>query len=528
MRHASSPFPGRRAAASVSGHVVLAAVASSASLASIASAGDSPFSPRLGWPITGLTNSSVDGGVMVNLDADPELELIQVVGPVVHGLNLDGTPAAGWPRTMSELGTFSAPAVGDIDGDKQLEIVVNSFFFGIGGRTYAYELDGTTVPGWPRDLGGNLKAPALGDVDGDGDDDVIVVVNQSGVGTVHVLGDDGTALPGWPRSFQSITGTGPCIGDVDGDGDPEIFAASFDRLYGFDHTGTTLPGFPWDPGPSFNFNYTTPVLADMDGDGDREILIGASDGQQQNSRFYVLDHDGSVRPGWPRPIDWGLYVPASVADVDGDGSLDVVVGDQALSPDPVNQIYAWNASGQSLDGFPYGPINAITAQIIIVDVDGDGFVELLYDDNCAQCDLQGINHDGTPLEAFPLVVDGSSFQQSPVLGDFDGNGTLDMAASGNFLQQGTTSLYQFTSSVAWNPALAPVRMYQYDEKRSGVVPQPAPVACPADLDRTGTVDFDDVLLILAGFGGPNADVDGDGVTAFSDLLAVLAAWGDCI
>lgn len=51
--------------------------------------------------------------------------------------------------------------------------------------------------------------------------------------------------------------------------------------------------------------------------------------------------------------------------------------------------------------------------------------------------------------------------------------------------------------------------------------------CPADLDRNGEVEFDDLLIVLASWDGPEGDIDGDGVTSFSDLLIVLAAWGPC-
>lgn len=511
---------------SVRPSLVLAGLAT-VSVAGAAAASGPDFQLRSGWPIQNLINSSVDGSVMVNLDADPELEEIRVVGNTVYGFELDGTIASGWPRVMSELGTFSPPAVGDIDGDGDNEIVINSFFYGIGGRTYAYELNGQLVPGWPIELGGNLKAPALGDVNGDGVDDVLVVVNVGGVGELHVLNGSAQGLIGFPRSLETTSGSGPTIGDVDGDGTNEIFAPSYDKLYGFAADGSPLPGFPWDPGATWNFNYTTAVLADFDDDGDREIVIGASNPETQQSRMYILDHDGTVRPGWPRLFDWGLYVPASVADVDGDGSLDVVAGSQALSPVPVCEVFAWRSNGQNLPGFPFSGTNAITAQIMIADVDGDGFVELLYDDNCAQCDLQGLNHDGTPLAGFPLVVDGSSFQQSPTLGDFDGDGLLDMAASGNFIQNGTTSVYQFTTNVTWDPAMAPVRTHQYDEKRSGVVPQEFGDDCPADLNDTGAIDFDDLLSLIAGWGTASGDVDGDGDTDFVDLTTLLAAWGPC-
>jgi hypothetical protein len=55
---------------------------------------------------------------------------------------------------------------------------------------------------------------------------------------------------------------------------------------------------------------------------------------------------------------------------------------------------------------------------------------------------------------------------------------------------------------------------------------------PGDLDGDGVIGFNDLLLVLAGWGacpGPCcvADVNGDGAVDFADLLLVLAGWGPC-
>jgi hypothetical protein len=85
-----------------------------------------------------------------------------------------GQPLSGWPRTM--LGNSEgSPAVGDIDGDGQLDIV-----HGIGGGSaespntlYAFKASGEYVDGFPITLGGPVKAtPFLCDMDRDGDIDI--------------------------------------------------------------------------------------------------------------------------------------------------------------------------------------------------------------------------------------------------------------------------------------------------------------------------------------------------------------------
>ncbi len=51
--------------------------------------------------------------------------------------------------------------------------------------------------------------------------------------------------------------------------------------------------------------------------------------------------------------------------------------------------------------------------------------------------------------------------------------------------------------------------------------------CPGDATGDGMVDFDDLNLVLSGWGsaGPAGDVDGSGVVDFDDLNLVLGSWG---
>jgi hypothetical protein len=54
-----------------------------------------------------------------------------------------------------------------------------------------------------------------------------------------------------------------------------------------------------------------------------------------------------------------------------------------------------------------------------------------------------------------------------------------------------------------------------------------PVDCPADLDRSGSVDAGDLALLLGGWAGAATDLDGNGTTDAADLAILLGAWGSC-
>lgn len=450
-----------------------------------------------GWPVT-VAGTSVGGGALVDLDGDPGLEFVLVAGnstgSQVHAFDTDGTSLPGWPRPIGS-GSFSAPAFGDIDGDGDGEVVLTGFFFGISGSLYAFHHDGTPVAGFPTTAGGTLKNPALGDLDGDGDLEILVAYNSGGIAELHALQGDGSLLPGWPRVLDSVQGSSPTVGDADGDGQAEVYIPSIEFVHGFAADGSPLPGFPFDLGTQ-QTSYSTITLADLDRDGDRELIFGSSDFfVDLPGRIWALQHDGSALSGWPQVTQTSVYAPPSVADIDKDGFLDVAVGDQLLSPFPVNTLYAWDRFGQALPGFPIAGLDAFHQQITVADVDADGFVELLHETNVNGDDYYARNHDGTPVAGWPLAVNGSSFNQQLSVGDANLDGLLDIAGSSYRTDLDLTTVHLWTTSSPWVPFLAPVPTHMGDVSRDGHLgKETAPLLLPLGCDQNPT----DSLLPLGG------------------------------
>lgn len=52
-------------------------------------------------------------------------------------------------------------------------------------------------------------------------------------------------------------------------------------------------------------------------------------------------------------------------------------------------------------------------------------------------------------------------------------------------------------------------------------------SCGGDLDNSGKIDVDDILLVISNWGTPDGDVTGDGFTGVSDLLLILERYGEC-
>jgi hypothetical protein len=423
-----------------------------------------------GWPVkeNGSTNR---GGIYANLDDDPELEIIYNISTKTYAWNLDGTYADGWPVSVSSSPEYGAPAYGDIDGDGYDEVVVSCHQPGTGntGRIYAFERDGSTVAGFPVYCdGGPTRTPVVADLDDDGAMEIIVELRHWPDGKVCVYHGDGTIMAGWPAAMDYIPASSVAVGDITGDGIPEIIAESYYKIWAFTINGDTLDGFPYEPGTDRVFSYSSPVIADIDGFGMPVIIVGDHSLGTGNGAVHVIKSDGTSYAGWPKYTSHWIYGPPSVADIDGDGSLDIVVGDQVLSGSPLDFVFGWNKSGENLPGFPIGPIWSVNAQIIIADLDGDNLPELMFDDNTSAGIYNGYNHDGTMMEGWPIEVAGSSFFINPMVLDVNGDGMLNLNGGGYDNTTLQSWIYLWDAGVAYNEELAVLPILQYNVRHTGV------------------------------------------------------------
>src|SRR5207245_2621950 len=136
-----------------------------------------------------------------------------------HGHSRGFWPAAAFPGHANEVGVFSTPAIGDLDGDGHLDVVYGSYNH----RIYAKRADGSDLPGWEggRDNYDTVwSSPALADLDGDGRPEVIIGTDLGGGaavfgcpkatrGTVSIFDAHGRFLPGWPKCIDTPIWSSP-------------------------------------------------------------------------------------------------------------------------------------------------------------------------------------------------------------------------------------------------------------------------------------------------------------------------------
>jgi hypothetical protein len=114
----------------------------------------------------------------------------------------------------------------------------------------------------------------------------------------------------------------------------------------------------------------SPAVADLDGDGRLEIVVGSWDG-----RMYVWDDAGRALPGWPRKVGDQIISSSALVDLDGDDRLDIVVGSKD------HHLYGWTIEGEPLPGFPYDLGHHVFSSPWVGDLERDGRADIIVGAN---------------------------------------------------------------------------------------------------------------------------------------------------
>ncbi|HYD08884.1 MAG TPA: cell wall-binding repeat-containing protein [Acidimicrobiales bacterium] len=393
---------------------------------------------------------------LMDLDADGRLDIVfGAHDRRIHALHgTTGANVAGWPVGVTDK-VDSSVSSADIDGDGRVEL-----FVGAGtseaesGALYSFQHDGrqrfrlqAADKVFPAPA--VHSTPAIGDTDGSADENV-------SFGTLGLLGawsvsSSGNVRGGCPADVEYPTGacwpfytddtvySSPALADADGNGINEVIigadsspGAPVDHQGGFMRAIRSNRTVVWEVRID-DIVRSSPSIGNIDGDPGLEVVFGAGDfwgGADSTKVFAVNVENGSPVAGWPQSTNGVTNASPTLADLDGDGDLDVAIGtfSSTHGRGAGGSIYAWNGAGEPISGFPTGSgAGVVLGQLVTADLDADGGQDLI-------ATMGGLVRavDGSSGAELFRLTEGHNvvFQNSAAVTDIEGDGRLDLIAAG--------------------------------------------------------------------------------------------------
>jgi hypothetical protein len=290
--------------------------------------------PLPGWPRSAMNYvSSPPALVDVNGDGAAEIFICEE-DHKIHAYQANGTILPGWPVPFTGGAQWcETPAVTDLDHDGQAEIVAVTGWSSSGAKFLQYHAGGKMAAGFPLTLSPTypLTFAAVGDVDGDGELEVVLVVPVFGQLMVELrIYSTGGRLERQVSTTAALGyGTAPALADLDGDGVPEIVVAADNSVHVWRGEGAPYPGWPqvWASASTRRLGNSSPVVGDLTGDGKPEIAVTSMIVSGNNANeLRVFDAQGSLHLHFPKVLPLGLGAVPAIADIDLDGRNELVVG----------------------------------------------------------------------------------------------------------------------------------------------------------------------------------------------------------
>lgn len=205
----------------------------------------------------------------------------------------------------------------------------------------------------------------------------------------------------WMIDLKSDSKGSGHVADITGDGKPEIVFGTYfgdEQVYAVRaSTGEIVWKNKSDGGP---FDASV-AIADLNGDGQPQILIADS----ASGKLFCFGNDG--REQWTIRLPSGTDSPPAVADLDGDGLPEIIVGamwsrggvGSVVAIDPRTQQFLWQT-----------PIRGcVQSEPGIADLNGDGVLDVVVTSWRGDRGIHALNgKDGTPLWTFTTAGNAQS------------------------------------------------------------------------------------------------------------------------
>jgi len=392
------------------------------------------------------SGSNVGNVVVGDMNGDGRLDLVTAdygnnTGSTASVLLNTSTGTAVSFATRQPFTTGAAPygiALGDVDGDGRLDIVVGNYASGTG--TTVSVLRNTTTAGAttlsfaPKadyTVGTAPNGVALSDVDGDGRLDLLVANEQSN--TVSVLLNT-TLLPGlvsFAPKVDYAVGTAPgnlVAADINGDGRLDILSVNSGAgtVSALRNTGTVagVPSFAAKTDFTTGTGGVNLAVNDLDGDGRFDVVTANNGTNGNGTTVSILRNTTTVGATTLSFATAAAYTvgtgPSSVAigDVNGDGKLDVVAANYGASgtsgTGATVSVLRSNSTSGTLSFAPkadYSVDNGVN-DVKLGDIDGDGDLDIITANQGAS--TASVRLNGNTGAAVPLPVTLVAFTAQPL------------------------------------------------------------------------------------------------------------------
>jgi hypothetical protein len=436
---------------------------------------------------------TASGGALGDLDGDGDLDL--VVTSTGGGADVcfsgDG---AGWWSVAQSFGTTDSRdvALGDLDGDGDLDAVVAA-----GGANLVWTNDGqgNLVDSGLRLGASDSLAVLLADLDGDGDLDLAFGNGSNQVDTIW-WNDGAGSFTDSGQALCGSTSAALAAGDLDLDGDLDLVVA----VHGANSCVLLNDGTgQFSLGVVVTLTDAQDVaLGDLNGDGRLDAFFAAL-GQ---SEVMLGDGQGGFGPTWDY-LGNNDHRAVCLIDLDGDGDLDGVTAKYLDS-----ERFWLNDGNARFKEDPRRGRPDNSTDVLVGNVDGDGDLDLvLVNDLHAHRTYRSSLAGGQPSAS--LVDSGTSLGDwvsgRAAAGDVDGDGDLDLIVPD---RTGTVGVLLGDGAGALEPGTS----FGDTDGRGGAL---------FDADQDGDLDY------LQWIGDPGTIIDvlwlGDGNGGFSAAPVTLGA-----